>query len=108
MSQGLNFNQNMTKIQKLTFGEVHLKTSFAKQPFCLVHNVLSQLLIGSGLNGIAGLVQEKRHSIANAPELRISCVTHQYLAAIFFMQSFNKKIICHPLKQQYMIIVLTI
>ena len=54
MTQGLNVNQNMTKIQKLTFREVHMKTSFVKQPFYLVHNVLSQLLIGSSLDDIDG------------------------------------------------------
>ena len=54
-----------------------------------------------------GLEQERRHSIANALELRISCITHRYLAAFFSTPLFNKKIICHRLKQQHMIAVFT-
>ena len=48
------------------------KRSFPKHLFCLVHNVLSPLVVGSGLDDIDGLVQGRRHSIANALELLLA------------------------------------
>ena len=51
---------------------MHLNISSAKwQSFCLILNVLNPVVI---LNlYFDGLVQERRNSIANALELRLSC-----------------------------------
>ena len=71
---GPNFSVILFKYYTFSFKKMHLKMSSGKwRPFCLGLNELNEI-------HLHGLVQERRNSIANTLELRLSCTNPSILS----------------------------